>query len=162
MNSYEINEDTLAIIPKNINKTIIYERYRNYIINQEVDKIMEDSCRYYGSSLKGRQIGSTSLIDITHKVPIIIEETNNLIFFPTSSPRLNTCSWISLNNIEKYEKDNKGCKIYFKDGKTVVLPVSYSIINNQILRSSRLQMMLDKRKEQKKVKNSKNNDNFVI
>ena len=159
MNSYEINQDTLAIIPKTNKKTIVYEKDRNYVINNNVDKIMEDSCRYYGSTFKGRQSGAKSLINITHKVPIIVEETNDLIFFPTASPRLNSCSWISLNNIKYYERDMRGCKITFKDGKSVILPISYGIINNQILRSSRLQMMLDKRKEQKNDKNDKNTKN---
>ena len=155
MKDYEINEDTLAIIPKEYKKTIVYEKNNKYVIEENVNKIMEDSCLYFGSTLKGRQIGSTSLLNITHKVPILIEETSEIIFFPTSSPRLKECSWISLNNIKSYDRDKNGSKITFNDGSIVNLPISYGMLNNQILRSSRLQYMINQRKAQKKDKKAK-------
>ena len=156
MNSYEINDETLAVIPKNNNNSIVYEKESNYIVNESVDKIMEDSCKYFGSTLEGRQEGAASILNITHKVPIIVEETSNLLFFPTASPRKGECAWISLNNIEKYEKDPEGSKITFKDGTVVKLPISYGMLNNQVLRSSRLQYLIDYRKSEKSQKKAKN------
>ena len=155
MNSYEINEDTLAIIPKTKDKSIVHEKYRTYVINKSVDKIMEESCEYYGSSFKGRQQGSEKILNLTHKIPIIVEETNELIFFPTASPRINKCSWINLNNIKRYERNDIGCKIIFNSGKEVILPISYGIINNQILRSSRLLLIYNERIRKKSKKNVK-------
>ena len=146
MNNYEINEDTLAIFPKNDNESIIYENDESYNVPLKTMKIMENSCEYFGSTYEGRKKGTTSLIGLTHKVPIIIEETNNIIFFPTASIREKKCKWISLNNIVKCERYGKKCKIYFKNGKYLVIDVSYGIINNQILRASRLQLMLNQRK----------------
>ena len=35
-----------------------------------------------------------------------IEETNEIIFFPTESSKSANCIWISLNNIKSYEKSN--------------------------------------------------------
>lgn len=146
MKDYEINENTLAILPKNDRKTLIYEVDNNYIVSNQTNKIMEESCRYYGSTLDGRKQGAATILNSTHKVPIIVEESGSLIFFPTSSPRLKECGWIALNHVDYYEKDKTGCKIYFKDGKMIRVPVSYGIINNQILRASRLKMMIDVRK----------------
>ena len=154
MESYEVNEDTLAIIPKN-NKTIIYERDGNYIINEECDKIMEDSCKYFGSTLQGRYEGSKNLLKTNYKVPILVEETSELIFFPTSSPRLKECAWISLKNIKSYERDSKGCKITFNNGKKIRLDISYGVLNNQILRSSRLLILIKERKMEKLAKKTK-------
>lgn len=94
MASYEINADTLAIIPKNASVTYVYEKGKTFTINESSNKIMEESCEFFGSSFKGRQYGTTALTGITHKVPIIVEETSNMIFFPTTSPRLKNCSWI--------------------------------------------------------------------
>ena len=149
MTTYEINDETLAVIPKNDKTAIIYEEDRNFLVNQSADEIMEQSCEYFGSSLKGRQSGTTALTGITHKVPIIIEESSNIIFFPTTSPRLKCCCWVALNNIVSYSKENNVCKITFNDGKIITFDASYGIINNQILRASRLQMILDSRKRKK-------------
>jgi len=153
MNSYEINEETLAIIPKN-NKSIVYEVDDNYIVNLNSDKIMDESCKYFGSTLNGRKEGSKALLNTNYKVPILVEETNEIIFFPTSSPRLKNCAWISLNNIKDYEKDGTGSKIIFKDGQSISLNISYGVLNNQILRSSRLLCLI---KERKMLKKSKKN-----
>ena|SRR5574344_1819220 len=155
MQDYEISDDTLAIISKDDNKTMVYEKNDKFLVDQSSNKIMENSCEYFGSTLIGRQNGTTSIMGITHKVPVIIEESNNLIFFPTSSPRLKNCSWISLNNILEYEKRNNQCIIKFKDNRVIKLNTSYGIINNQILRASRLQMMLNIRKSSKNDKKDK-------
>ena len=149
MDNYEINEDTLAIIPKSNKITIVYEKYNNFIINQSTDNILNNSCKYYGSTFEGRKIASASLLNVNYKVPIIIEESSNLIFFPTSSIKNKNCSWISLNNIDRYERNYRGSKIYFNSGKTIIIPISYGILNNQILRSSRLNFLFKERKVKK-------------
>ena len=149
MNNYEINIDTLALIPKNIKDTIIYEKYNNYIIHQNINEIINNSCKYYGSTFNGRKEASSLILKINYKVPIVIEESSNMVFFPTSSTRNNKCSWVSLNNIDRYERNYRGTKIYFKSGKNIIIPISYGIFNNQILRSSRLIYLLKERKVNK-------------
>lgn len=149
MKSYEINEDTLLIMPKDENSSIVFEDRYNYDVDEKVNQIMEDSCEYFGSTLDGRKKGTQVLTGITHKVPIVVEESSNMIFFPTASPRDNECMWISLNNIDSYERDEKCCKINFKNGKSIKINVSYGIIHNQVLRSSRLQMLFNDRKIEK-------------
>jgi competence protein ComK len=157
MENYEINDETLAIIAKNNNSSLIYEDNENFIIKEVPNEIMEESCEYFGSTFTGRQIGTTKLIGITHKVPIIIEESKGIIFFPTASPRLDNCSWLSLNNIKSIKKLNnkKGCLITFKNGKNLNVNTSYNIINNQILRASKLQLEITLRKNQEILKKSK-------
>ncbi len=149
MQSYEINKDTLAILPKSENESIVYESDNKYIVKESVDKIMEDSCLYFGSNFEGRKAGSARLLNLTHKLPILVEESNSIIFFPTSSPRLAKCSWISLNNIDHYERDNEGSKLVFKDGQSLILPISYGMLDNQVLRSSRLQYLISMRNGEK-------------
>ena len=155
MKDYEVNSDTLAIIAKDDKKSLVFEDNYSFEVDKSSYKIMEESCEYFGSSISGRQKGSKSLTGITHKVPIIIEETSNLIFFPTNSPRLESCSWISLNNIKDYYKNKKGSKILFNNGQELELDISYGILNNQILRSSRLQAKLNERKIIKNAKKTK-------
>ena len=77
---------------------------------------------------------------------MIIEESKEIIFFPTSSPRLYECCWVSLKNIEKYKKQEKNAVILFKNGFTLELSISYGSLDNQILRASRLGSVLRDRK----------------
>ena len=45
MDSYEINKDTVALVPKD-KKTIVYEVDKSFVIDKPVLKVMEDSCEY--------------------------------------------------------------------------------------------------------------------
>lgn len=149
MNGYEININTLALIGFE-NKTRVYENDKTFIVNKPVSKIIDDSCSFFGSSLSGRQKGTNDLIGVSYKCPIIIEESRNIIFFPTCSPRMLNCSWISLNNIEDYySKINNEVVIKFKNGKKISIPSTYGIIDNQVLRSTRLESVLRGRINQK-------------
>ena len=139
---YEINSNTLALICVN-NKTRVYESNHVFMVDKLPNKIISDSCSFFGSSLSGRQKGTTNLIGVTYKCPIIVEETRNIIFFPTCSPRVENCSWIGIKNIDKYYSDSIGKTIIrFKNGKKIALSESFGIIENQILRSTRLESVL--------------------
>lgn len=145
MKNYEISIETLAILPIDENKSKIIEKNRELIINNIPLKIIDESCKFFGSSYNGRFDGTKSILGISHKSPIIIEESKHIIFFPTTSPRLLCCSWISLNNIDSYFKCNDKTIIKFSCGKTLELKLSYGIIDNQVLRASRLESILLKR-----------------
>lgn len=147
---YEINEDTLAIIPINKEQTKIIEKDNEYIINEKAYDVMEYSCEYFGSSLEGRLNGAKNILGSIYKIPIIVEESREIIFFPTTSPQLETNIWISLKNIKKYEKSDKTTIIYFDNDKKVVVSTPYLSINNQILRATRLGSVFKHRKDIKK------------
>lgn len=147
--SYKITEDTLAIIPINRKKTKVYENERVFVVNRNANKIIEDNCTYYGSSYGGRKRGTMELIGVTHKAPILIEEGNNLIFFPTSSPRLHDCGWISLNNYECYQPYQDDSIIVFQNNLKIQVAASTRIIDNQVLRATRLESVVRKRKNKK-------------
>lgn len=150
MNDYEINEETLALISLE-NKTKVFEKNKTFTVNKEVLKIMEDSCSYFGSSLSGRQKGTEKLIGVSYKAPVIVEESKNIIFFPTTSPRTKNCNWISLNNLERYYSKNNKIILEFKNKQKIMLNLSYGIIDNQILRATRLESVLRGRKNEKKL-----------
>lgn len=143
MNRYLINEDTFAILPLDNKYSIIYEKNKEIKIRKRPTTIINSNCLLYGSSIEGRLKRTEYSLGISYKPPIIICEKNNIIFFPTSSPRLKRCGWINLNSIKKVFKDsNKDTIIEFKNNKFVNLDVSYNIINNQILKATRLEYVL--------------------
>lgn len=146
MNSYEINDDTLAIIPQGEYKSKIIEKERTFEVDIPPMKIIQDSCEYFGSSYEGRYLGTKKLIGITHKAPIIIEESKEIIFFPTSSPRLYECTWISLKNLTNYKRGVGNTIIAFNNGNMLNIDISYSSLDNQVLRAARLESVLRLRK----------------
>ena len=145
MISYEVNCDTLALVPVSENETKVIERNKIFIVNKPVMKIIEDSCEYFGSSYNGRHEGTKKLIGISHKAPIIIEESKNLIYFPTSSPRLLDCIWIGLNNIKTYESNNGQTELLFDNNEKLRINVSFGSFDNQVLRATKLESVLRKR-----------------
>ena len=146
MSEYEINVDTFAIIPIDEYKSKIIERNRTFIVNESPIKIIDRSCKYFGSSYQGRFMGTKNLIGISHKAPIIIEETKEIIFFPTASPRQYDCVWLSLKNLYEYKKGNNNTIVVFNGGHLLDLNISYGMMDNQVLRATRLESVLRLRK----------------
>lgn len=147
MDEYEINIDTQAIIPFGLDKSKVIEGDRTFIVNLPPIKIIDKSCKFFGSSYQGRFTGTKNLIGVSHKAPIIIEESREIIFFPTNSPRQDNCAWISLRHLETYQKNTNKCSsLKFQGGHLINLDISYGILDNQVLRATRLESVLRLRK----------------
>ena len=143
---YEISKGTLAIVPEQEDKSLVYEDDEKYIIEESPYKIMEDSCKYFGSTYKGRKESSKAILGADYKVPIIIEDTNNLIVFPTAAPKSDDCVWISLKRVKRIEKyDVYSTRIIFDNDREIIVPCSYRSLENQLSRASRLDVIMRKR-----------------
>lgn len=148
MKDYVINSSTLAIIPIDSSKSLVYEGETSFIVNKRPNVIIKKNCLYYGSTYEGRVKCTEILTGYSYKAPILVKEEENLIFFPTTSPRLKDCGWLSLNNIEKLDRSNDQflSRVVFYNKLFIKLPVSFNILNNQILRSTQLEAKLRKNK----------------
>ena len=146
---YEINDETMAILTIDKNYSEVYEMNDHYIVEQASNKIMEGRCRYFESSLEGRRKGTEYMIGVNYKAPIIVEESKEIIFFPTSSTRENS-NWIRLKYIKSYYRDGDVIFIVFENGTKIAIKTSYGIIDNQVLRATRLESALRGRKTAKK------------
>ena len=143
---YEISKGTLAIVPNEDNNSLVYEDNESYIIDQKPFQIMEESCKYFGSTYKGRKESAKSMLGAEYKVPIIIEDTNNLILFPTTSPTAEDCVWISLKRVKSIEKvDSFNTRIIFDNDREIIVPSSFRSVENQLSRASRLDVIIRKR-----------------
>lgn len=149
---YEINNETLVIMPFENNKSYIMETDAEYYIPSPTMKVIKHSCEYFGSSYEGRSFGTSKLLGIHHKTPIIIEETNNIVFFPTTSPKNNDCVWLSCENISNFYKNNETLNtvVEFKNKQKIELAISVHSFSNQYLRSCRLKSVIFSRKALKK------------
>lgn len=151
--NYEINEGTLAVMPdtSDSRKSKILEDRKEYIVDTKPYEVMDYSCKYFGSSYEGRKEGTKAVLDINYKVPIIVENSMNLIFFPTNSPNSDDCMWISLKNIKNImDYDFNSTKIIFNNDVEITIPISKRTIENQIFRASRLDLIMRNRKSNKK------------
>lgn len=143
---YEITFDTQVILPVENNSSRIIENNESYVINVPPMQVLEHSCEYFGSSFNGRKEGTKKLLGITHKSPIIVEESRKIIFFPTTSTDRIDCVWINLEKVNKYYKSSsKKSIIEFKNGDIIEFDVSIGSLTNQIMRASRLKYILEER-----------------
>ena len=145
---YEINVDTLLLIPIDYNKTKVIEKGDVFIVKCSTLSIIKKSCLFFGSSYEGRKAAIKYLIGIDMKVPILIEESRNIIFFPTASCVNQNSIWVSYQNLLKYSKKNEFSTIlYFENNKKIVIEVKYNLIDNQVIRCLKLDTILLKRKK---------------
>ena len=144
---YEIDLSTVMLIGLSDDKTKVITLDNEFIIDIDSKKIVDNSCKYFGSSLNDRVNMTKRLINIKSKSPIIIEESRNIIFFPLKSIRDKCNIWISFNNLERYVKLEDKTMFYFKNQKEVIIDFSYYIIDNQVTRSLMLDYEIKKRRE---------------
>lgn len=149
MKRYKITSSTLALVPLNRFKTVVYENHDYFIIDNKVNSVISENCEYYGSSFNGRLKGTYALVGYSYKAPIVVAENSSMIFFPTSSPRVRDCSWINLANIDSISDINKATKIKFSNGEEITIDTSYNIIKNQYYKSLSLDNALKNRKNNK-------------
>ena len=144
---YEIDLSTVMLIGIDESKTKVVTLEDEFILDVDSKKIMDNSCKFFGSSLSDRVNMTKRLVGIKSKSPIIVEDSRNIIFFPLKSVRDKCNIWISFNNLEKYVKNGDRTAFVFKNNKRVVIDFSYYIIDNQVTRSLMLDYELKKRRE---------------
>lgn len=144
---YEIDLSTLVLIGLSDTETKVYTLEDQFIVKENSKKIIDDSCRYFGSSLTDRIKATNRLVNMVSKTPIIVEESRNIIFFPLKSTREKCNIWISFNQLDKYLKDGRNTILKFKNGKQIILNFSYYIVDNQVTRCIILDYEINNRRK---------------
>ena len=85
---YEISPLTMAILSLteddgSISTHILEESY-DYIVKKTPTKLIDEACRFFGSSLQGRMDGTRDISKITHKPPIAIDPSSRHVLFSNS------------------------------------------------------------------------------
>lgn len=142
---YEINDETIAMIPINSSTTKVIELTKEYDISQSTFEILEENCEYYGSTYEGRIKAAQKILNFSYKIPLLIEESERIIFFPTKSSNSKDCCWINHNYVKLREKCGKNTKVIFKNGIEKEFKISKLSFENQLLRAGMLDAMISKR-----------------
>ena len=90
-----------------------------------------------------RAVDTAKAIQKNNKVPIIISEKNNLLFFYVHAN--NIIYWLNFLNIKEYYKYNNNLMVVFNNEFNLTLNISYSVFHNQILKCSRLLVIYNSR-----------------
>lgn len=151
MLDFEVTPYTMAIVGEKARKdATVYSRVLEgedeFLVTMKPTMVMDRSCKYFGSSLKGRQEGTKELTGITYKAPIAVDPTNEIYMFPTISPYKDTCAWISHSYILKYQSAGpEKTKITFTNQKSIILNVSKGSFENQLNRTAQYRFILSNR-----------------
>ncbi len=145
-----IDSTTLAVLPYQISKDLygsyVLETREDYYTHLSPKKLIDESCQYYGSSLKGRLAGTRAIFGVNRKPPISIEPNKGLFFLPTNSPHSAECIWLAHGHIDYLEKlQPKQTKVHFNNGKELVVDISYISLNNQLQRTAQFRHLLMER-----------------
>jgi competence protein ComK len=126
--------------------TQVFEAEDEFISPFKPLDIVKNSCEYYGCDYESRKKGTSHIIGYSRKLPIAIEPTYNIFFFPTTSPTRSDCSWISYDFVKEYCRvAPQQTLITFQNNQTHLFASPYSTIETQVLRTSRLKAMLMQR-----------------
>jgi competence protein ComK len=146
----EITPFTMAILPQrdengNVGSYVLEEK-EDFFVKASPSKMIDLACKFFGASLKGRQIGTKEISNMTHKLPISIDPSSGMYFFPTLSPINPKCAWLAHTHIQEIkEVGNQRTEIFFKNGLSIIVNVSYGSIMNQINRTAQYRYVLDER-----------------
>ena len=118
---FKINNNTL-FMEFNGENTIVHEEDNQLkFVGNLLNSILNFSCIYYGGS---------------YKLPIMISEKNNIIFFPIKEEK--SSYWLNFNKVQNYEKSQNGIVVLFKNGEKKCFSITPTKFNNQLLKCSRL------------------------
>src|SRR5690625_522166 len=148
--THEVTPLTLAVLSKmdeeGTANTVVIEEKREYTVHTTPTKVIDDACKFFGSSLRGRLEGTKDISKITHKAPIAIDPSSGMYFFPTASPTNNNCSWINHSYVVEINPIGKRkTEITFKNGRRIIVNVSYGSMLNQLQRTAQFRYSLDTR-----------------
>ncbi len=141
---YEINPYTMMIKPATTDdqSSEIIEVDQQYISSCKPFDIVKRSCKFFGSSYKGRKEGTRQLIGITHKAPIIVDPYSSIFLFPTASPLSPHCIWISHDFVASHTKSGSthSTLVTFQNHETYEIPISFHSFENQMSRTAMLRI----------------------
>lgn len=148
----EITPLTMAVIAQHDESgsmsTCVLEAESEYVVSNSPSKIINNACVFFGVGLKGRQESTRNICGITHKAPISIDPFSGMYFFPTMSPANSKCSWIAHSHIDKVNKvasQSQSTEVVFKNGKKIILDISFGSMLNQVQRTAQFRYILDER-----------------
>ncbi|MBB6453992.1 competence protein ComK [Salirhabdus euzebyi] len=137
VNDYRINRNTMAIIPlygSTFNCKIL-EPNKEIYCTKTIEQLMEEACIDGGATYIGRRQAMEKLLRTKSKLPIPVNPSNGVFFFPNRSPKERNCCWLSFFHIKdfvKHKQDVTHTELILHDDTILVLDTSYSSVRRQM------------------------------
>ncbi|WNF37378.1 competence protein ComK [Bacillaceae bacterium IKA-2] len=149
---YEVNKNTmplLSVAHPDYDTIALEPNFKCYVRKPPL-QLIKLACLEGGSTYEGRRAAVVYQTGVKHKVPIPVDQLEQIYAFPTHSPKEFECAWIFPNHIRlitPYIVPNhpKQTKILFTNFKHIILPVSYYTIEKQLQRSSYMMIRVSHR-----------------
>src|SRR5690625_4916123 len=147
----QISNNTLAILPaKEIEfQSYVLENDATYYVKKTPLQLITVACLDTGwSTFDGRREAVTYHTGFKQKVPIPISIKPEIYTFPTHAINSHDCAWIFPYHILRINKlGTIQSTIQFKNGRTIILDISYHILNNQLQRTLQIVNLINIRKK---------------
>lgn len=145
MENYLVSNKTIAVI-KNKRKTIIINVDKVVVINKSIKNILEYNCNYYGSSFDGRIKCAKDILNIKYKIPIVIDDKNNIVLISLNSPRNSSNVYLVTNKILNYEIINNNLRVFCLNNVNFKVKLSKNVFEKLLLNSIKIINTLNWRK----------------
>src|SRR5699024_6497024 len=90
------------------------------------------------SSLDGREEYAVKILKTRSKLPVLVDEDNEVYMFPTMSKRNKNCIWLSYYHIHDYKGVDDRTFITFKDGAFLYVNSSIFSFDLQFKKTSQV------------------------
>ncbi|GGH86964.1 competence protein ComK [Pullulanibacillus pueri] len=143
---YVINPETMALLPIDSpfgeHWTLVIESYRVLQVTRKPLTIIDESCKFFGSSYKGRKEGAAALLNYTHMAPIAISDAFEITLFPLTSPKNRECIWLIHQHIKNCEDAQDGTLIQFTNYQVKTLPIHFGTFEMKLNRAAQYRCKL--------------------
>ena len=94
--------------------------------------LIDSWCILNGASARGRMDAYKTLTAKNRKVPVLISEISQEIWFPTTSYKSNDCEWIRADQILSLQKVKQDkTRVQFLSGYEMEVRVNYRVLKKQ-------------------------------
>ena len=134
---YRITKRTVAILPSFdfvMQSRIILEDGTEISTPLRPYQLLQLSCRQYNSSIEERIFIAKRVAGVKGKVPVVIEPTSGLVFFPTKSPKREDCEWYAWSHVQDIStvEGNSNGHVITKNGHTIATNATPYVLRNQL------------------------------
>jgi competence protein ComK len=121
--------------------TQVVTEHQTYMVAEKVETYLENWCLVHGSSLRGSADVVRHHLNITQKLPILVNPHGGLFFFPTLSRDHPECIWINAAKVSKLKDLGSGTLVRFHGGE-LELDIGIRSIRMQMKRCELLKSRL--------------------
>ena len=131
---HKITEETLALVPKygpyGEPQTLLIQEQSEVVLEGHPIKLIEESCLYFGSSMRGRIEAARHILGPNRKTPVLIDWKAQTIFFPTTAKEKAECIWINFKQMKTVQKRGILFKWSFKQDNGLIRMPRPTVSNN--------------------------------